>query len=220
MSVSLPFHTWRTSTALLLPSTRFQACIRCCRTQLGFIVMHSCRGGWTAATARRSADHQRRNLDLRHQCRKRSGRALDREHRLEAVGARGDGRGEGERAGVPAEAADRRVVAAVGPVEQLLVGDDRDAARLRGGDDRLGAGCGAGLSVCMFDAEGAVVALRAERVVEQRVDRGRVCLARLRRSCSCSAGRRRSSVPSVSAKRIGKPPPFMKPGFAPIQLPG
>ena len=63
----------------------------------------------------------------------------------------------------------RGVVAAVDPIEQLLVGDQGHASGLRGGDDRLVRRLRSGVVVVDVDPEGAVVAERADRVVEKRV---------------------------------------------------
>ena len=101
--------------------------------------------------------------------RERARRSLDREHRLQAVGSGAGLDGELQHVAAEPEAGEDGHVAAVQPGQHLLRRDDRDAAGLGGGDDRVRAGVLRRVGVHVR-REDAVVALRPERAVEQRLD--------------------------------------------------
>ncbi len=97
----------------------------------------------------------------------------------QAVGTRAGGDGERERRTVPRQRSEARRVARVQPVEQLLGGDQRNAARDCGAHDRrCDVRLAATVRMCV-GGEDSVVFLRSERAVEKRIDRERIGLLRL-----------------------------------------
>ena len=85
--------------------------------------------------------------------------SLRGEHRLESVGTAARREGEGHGSTGASQVRERRGVASVGPFQQLLGRDDRDAASLRGGDDGVVVGAGVAAVRVQVRDEGPVVPL-------------------------------------------------------------
>src|SRR5262249_12716005 len=100
------------------------------------------------------------------------------QHRLQAGGGAAGADRERQMPGGPREGGEAGAVAAEGPVERLLGGDERYAEGLGHGDGGVLFRAVGVVGVEVGDEE-AVVAVRAERVVEERGRRRRVALTGL-----------------------------------------
>ena len=138
-------------------------------------------------------------------------RRRDRQHRLQAVGAGARVDREVRRGAVPGDRLERRAVAAVEPGEHLAA--ETTGTPRAWAEATIGVGPAATAAVGVHvGGEDAVVALGAERAVEQRVDGEADRTGPTRRSSASPPGRRRSACRRASAKRIGMPEPVKKPG--------